>query len=166
MIPGTVKTLAAAAAGAGAIYLLDPDRGRARRARLRDRSTSMLRREMRAVERRAHYQRGRLEGVRHRVTHPNGEQPPENDQVLVDKVRSEVLGRWPGSRRMVNVDACKGTVTLRGEVDDPALVAGLERDVAAVNGVESVVNLLHAPGEVAPNKVDARRVAAAAERRS
>jgi len=148
------KVALAAAAGAGATYLLDPDRGKARRARLRDQTRATVRRDVRTVQRRVRYGRGRLEGALHRASDRNHE-PPANDQVLVDKVRSEAMGRLPEIEHHISVDACNRVVTLRGELDDPAAVMRLEAAVRAVPGVEGVVNLVHRPGEVAPNKADA-----------
>jgi osmotically-inducible protein OsmY len=155
---GSFKLLVAAGVGAGAAYLMDPDRGRARRAKLRDKSRSIARREMRTVERKAHYAQGRFEGVRHRLS---DRQPhlPESDQVLVDKVRSEVLGRRPEFTSHVNVEAFGGVVTLRGQLADRSDIEELEAGVKAVPGVNRIVNLLHTPGEVAPNKAEAVRTA-------
>jgi osmotically-inducible protein OsmY len=150
-----LRTVAvAAAAGACATYLLDPDRGRARRARLRDQARATVKRDVRMVERRIRYDRGRLEGVIHRAS-DKGHAPPANDHVLVDKVRSEVLGRMPDVEHRVSVDASYRVVTLRGELEDAADATRLEAAVRAVPGVDDVVNLIHRPGEAAPNKADA-----------
>ena len=148
------KVALAAAAGAGATYLLDPDRGRARRAQLRDQTRATVRRDVRMVQRRVRYDRGRLEGAIHRASDRNHE-PPANDLVLVDKVRSEAMGRMPEIESRVSLDACNRVVTLRGELDDAGDIMRLEAAVRAVPGVEGVVNLVHRPGEVAPNKADA-----------
>jgi hypothetical protein len=149
-----MSTVAAASAGAGLAYLFDPDQGRARRARLRDRTLAVARRERRALHRRARYERGRLEGFRHRRGRSH---EPITDTVLVDIVRSEVLGRRPAVAGRVSVDAFGGVVTLRGQLDDRADIESLEQAVAAVDGVHRVENLLHGPGEPAPNKAEARR---------
>src|SRR5262245_41213853 len=119
---GTV--VLAAAAGASATYLLDPDRGRARRARLRDQTRATLKRDVRRVQRRVRYDRGRLEGAIHRAS-DKGHAPPANDHVLVDKIRSEVLGRMPDVEHRVSVDASNRVVTLRGELDDATVATRL-----------------------------------------
>lgn len=152
------KVLAAAAGGAGLAYLFDPDRGRTRRARLRDQALATWRRDVRALERKANFERGKLEGMTHRATH-RGEREPASDQVLVDKIRSEALGRAPELAHRISIDACKGVVTLRGQLDTPEDVARVEALVAPVSGVQRVVNLAHLPGEAAPNKADALRMA-------
>lgn len=152
-----VKVLFPAAAGAAGAFLFDPDRGRARRARLRDQTRSAVRRDLRAVERQASRQRGRLTGVAHRMSN-RSEAPPATGRVLVDKVRSEVLGRHPAIAHQINIDAVDGMVTLRGEADDPAAVDELMDAVRKVPGVCGVESFVHRPGEPAPNKAPARKV--------
>jgi hypothetical protein len=61
----------------------------------------------------------------------------------------------PEIESRVSLDACNRVVTLRGELDDAGDIMRLEAAVRAVPGVEGVVNLVHRPGEVAPNKADA-----------
>jgi osmotically-inducible protein OsmY len=152
---GFAKMTLAAAAGAAAAHLLDPDRGRARRARLRDQARSTFRRDVRAVLRRLRYNRGKIKGLVHE-TAGQRPAPPVHDQVLVDKIRSEVLGRLPEIAHHVTLDAADGVVTLRGQLDSSHEIARLETSVRRVAGVRRVVNLLHLPAEVAPNKVDVR----------
>jgi osmotically-inducible protein OsmY len=148
---GTIA--AAAALGAGAAYFLDPDQGHSRRVRTWDMLGARSRRATRNVERRVRYERGRARGVWHNARSGPREQPAD-DHVLVDRVRSEVLGRTRHAAA-VNVDAVKGVVSLRGELPDEASIIDLRERVAAVPGVVSVENLLHVPGEIAPNKADA-----------
>jgi osmotically-inducible protein OsmY len=152
---GLVKMSVAAAAGAGLAYAFDPARGRRRRAELRDRAGAAVRRNVRAVERQAHYGRGRATGLVHRVRQ-GGPHVPDDDMTLVDKVRSEVLGPLVDGPHLT-VDACRQVVTLRGQVVDHETARAIERAVRAVPGVADVVNLLHAPGEPAPNKAAALR---------
>ena len=158
---GLMKLSLAAAVGAGLAYAFDPARGRRRRAELRDRSGAVLRREMRAVERQAHYGRGRATGVVHRLMQ-RAPHAPDDDLTLVDKVRSEALGRIVEGPHLT-VDACARVVTLRGQVNDRDTALAIEREVRAVAGVDDVVNLLHVPGVPAPNKVAALRADHAAK---
>jgi hypothetical protein len=153
---GFAKLSLAAAAGAGLAYAFDPARGRRRRAMMRDRSGALIRKEMRAVERQAHYGKGKASGVVHRVRHGKAHEP-DDDMTLVDKVRSEALGRMVDGPHLT-VDACERVVTLRGQVTDRETALAIEREVRAVPGVDDVVNLLHVPGVPAPNKVEALRV--------
>ncbi|MGH8775464.1 MAG: BON domain-containing protein [Jiangellaceae bacterium] len=152
-----VVAVVAAVVGSAIAYVLDPDRGRARRARLADQMRATLRRDARLLERRAHYERGRVEGLVHKTTNRH-HRPPENDQVLLDKVRSEVFGRMPEVAHHISVDAAKGVVTLRGQLAEHDSITRLETAVGRVGGVEDVVNLVHRPGEPAPNKAAALQV--------
>jgi osmotically-inducible protein OsmY len=147
---------ASAAAGAGLAYSFDPARGRRRRAELRDRSRAAAHRGRRAAQRQASYGKGRAEGAIHRLRQRTPHMP-EDDHTLVDKVRSEVLGRVVDGPHLT-VDATDRVVTLRGQVDDEEAVHAIEREVRATPGVADVVNLLHTPGTPAPNKVDALKV--------
>ena len=77
-----------------------------------------------------------------------------NDQTLLAKVRSEVLGGARWADQHVLVDACDAVITLRGVVDDPDSIADLCDAVAAVDGVRAVETHLHRPGTRAPNLPD------------
>jgi BON domain len=147
-----VKMTVAAAVGATLAYVFDPVRGRRRRAELKDRGRATLHREVRAVERHASYEKGRAEGVIHKLRNPRPH-VPEDDMTLADKVRSEVLGRVDGPH--LTIDVSNRVVTLRGEVPDDSAAENIERRVRATPGVIDVVNLLHQPGTPAPNKSDA-----------
>jgi osmotically-inducible protein OsmY len=152
---GLVKLSLAATVGAGLAYAFDPARGRRRRAELRDRGGAVLRREVRAVERQAHYGKGRATGLVHRLRQ-GPPHTPEDDMTLVDKVRSEALGRIVEGPHLT-VDANERVIKLRGQVTDRDTALAIEREVRAVPGVEDVINLLHVPGVPAPNKVAALR---------
>ena len=149
-----VKLIIAGAVGAALAYVFDPVRGRRRRAELKDRGRATVRREVRAVERQASYGKGRAEWVILKVRHPRPH-VPEDDETLVDKIRSEVLGRVDGPH--LTIDVYDRVVTLRGEVPDERMAQQVEHDVRATPGVVDVVNLLHQPGTPAPNKADALR---------
>jgi hypothetical protein len=148
--------------GAVASHFLDPDRGHARRAKLRDRmgggARHTAKRGARAARRRLRYLGGRLEGARHQaLSHRQSPPGGADDAVLVQRVRSVVLGRSEFAALGVTVDACRGTLTLRGEVPSLAVGERLATTIAAVPGIAEVANLLHEPGTPAPNKLDALR---------
>ncbi len=151
---GVAKVGAGVLLGLGIGYLFDPNRGSARRAQLRDQTRARLRREARAISRRAHYQQGRIAGIRHRVA-AGPDRPADDDHTLVDRVRSQTLGRMPELAHRISVDAAGGMVTLRGQLDTPSDIDRVVDAVANTRGTAGVVNLLHLPGEVAPNKADA-----------
>lgn len=153
-------TAASATGGALAAHLLDPDRGRARRVQWRDQSLGICRRGARRARRRAVFTSrflvGRLERARHALVHDQ-RHVHLDDNTLIQKIRSEVLGpndfgRWP-----ISIDSCDGVVHLRGEVTSAEASAAVVRAVEHVPGVTRVESFLHLPGQVAPNKHAALR---------
>ncbi len=138
----TSSTAIAAAAGAAVMYFFDPDRGRARRAKVRDKAFSLTRRTGRRAERTTRHVRSRAEGLRDKLA-AGPEAAPAADQVVADKIRSEVLRNdtYPGI--VVNVE--NGVATLRGSLDDPAAISALEQEVQKVTGVLDVRNLVQGP---------------------
>lgn len=86
-----------------------------------------------------------LRGAVHHVTHPLPGLPVD-DVTLVDKIKSEVLGRDPFAHWRITLDAVGGRVSLRGEIPDASQAATLEHEVRRVAGVVEVVNYLHVPG--------------------
>jgi hypothetical protein len=153
---GLVKVGAGAGLGVAATYLFDPDNGRSRRARLRDQVRGRLRRDTRRLGQRLSYERGRLSGASYRLRHSEAG-PVADDRMLTDRIRSQALGRFPDFVHRVTIDAYEGVVTLRGELDDRISIMQVEDAVGRVPGVERVSNLLHIPGEPAPNKAGAMR---------
>jgi len=146
-------TAAMFALGVIAEYFLDPDRGRARRAQVSAQGGARVRRSVRHGQRALRYESNKLAGRRYAMTHPGS--PPEDDDVLVQKIRSEILGRAEFRDLHLVVDAFGGVVHLRGAVTDPATEDAVRRAVEAVDGVTRVESLLHRPGEPAPNKAAA-----------
>lgn len=146
------RLLGAFALGAAAAYLLDPARGRSRRARLADQAQGRLRRARRRAASRRRDLTNRARGLEHELrARPHA---PEDDRELVQKVRSELLGRARFRHLDLVVDADNGVVHLRGTA--PADVASaLVGEVLGLEGVRGVEDLLHRPGEPAPNKAAA-----------
>jgi osmotically-inducible protein OsmY len=157
-LPGAVVGVTA---GFVAEYFLDPDRGKSRRAQLSDRARAIPRRLARRIgaetSARARYATGVARGAVHRVTNL-APRLPENDATLAQKVRSEVLGSAQFSHETVAVDAANGVVTLRGQLPTSRVIDALTDEVARVNGVRRVENLVHTPAAPPANKLDARRV--------
>jgi osmotically-inducible protein OsmY len=52
----------------------------------------------------------------------------------------------------INVNAERGVVVLRGQVERPELLEALEARVRNVKGVRAVENLLHLPGSPPPQR--------------
>ena len=151
-----LKLGAAAALGYGVAYFSDSGQGRGRRARLRDQARSRLGRAEQGLERRARYERGRVDGVLHRLRPPGHGPAGDDDRTLSDRVRSQALGRMPELAHRITIDVSAGEVTLRGQLDDGVDILRVENEVKQVGGVQRVVNLLHLEGEAAPNKAEAR----------
>jgi hypothetical protein len=152
-----VRPVVYAGTGAAIAYWFDPDRGRGRRTKARDQLAGCVRRAQREVNRRSRYLTSTARGSVERVIRSGGE--PADDRALVDRVKSEVLGRPDLGHHEVVVDAVNGVVTLRGQMADPQAVVRLVRAVSTLPGVVEVHSLIHPPGEVAPNKAEAVRAA-------
>jgi len=153
------RTAVYAGGAAAAAYYFDPERGRSRRAMARDRLNAKLRRAERSAEARLRYAEGRVEGIVHTAASMPPE-PPADDRMLADRIRSELGDRFPSDTAELTV--VDGTVELRGQVGDEAAIGLLVADVKRVPGVARVENLLHTPGQPAPNKAEAQEASAAA----
>ena len=94
-----------------------------------------------------HQQRTDARGYVERATHARGGNEELDDATLVDKVESIVFRDRDVPKGRININAEKGVVFLRGEVDRPELVDALEARVRKVRGVRGVENLLHTPAE-------------------
>jgi osmotically-inducible protein OsmY len=132
------------AAIAAAVYLLDPDRGRSRRARLADQAGAAARKTGEKVEAQARYQKGVIQGLAHDLTEPFRPEPQVDDATLLQKVRSEALGRWSGGKKDVDISVEGGVVTLKGETT-PELATELLTLVESVPGVTSVEDQMSVP---------------------
>jgi len=135
----------ALAAGVALEFFLDPRSGKRRRHLVRDRMTAAFRRRARRVERHAHYEAGKVVGLAHAVTH-RGQTPPELDDVsLVRKVESELGRDRTIPKGPISINADRGIVVLRGELEDAQQIQRIEHEVRKVAGVRDVENLLHPP---------------------
>ena len=121
-------------------YLWDPVSGRSRRARLGDQTAAEVRDAANSIQKKARYHAGRAKGVVYEAL-PT-EEPPRDDEELLQKVRSEVVGRIPGSLDHVDVRVDRGVVYLIGESTDTSLESELVERVRDVNGVSEVRNEL------------------------
>ncbi|MDE3096561.1 MAG: BON domain-containing protein [Chloroflexota bacterium] len=149
------------ALGALLMYYLDPASGRRRRALVRDQLVHarnvVLHRLPGRVEKRGRFIRGLARGIRHEaagVVLHGGHDGHVDDETLVARVRSEVLGRREVKAGAINVDAYEGTVTLRGQLEHPDEIRRLIDDTSHVEGVRRVRSYLHLPGTLAPNKAE------------
>jgi BON domain len=146
----TVIAAGSAAVGAAVAFLADPDRGRGRRARLLDQSAAAVRRAQRGVEHAARAATSLAEGKLEALTEAGTRVAPTDDVTLHDRAES-ILFRDPAiPKGTINLNVERGVLVLRGEVPDVELRERLAREAEQIDGVWSVRNLLHLPGEAIP----------------
>lgn len=145
----------AGAAGAVVAYFLDPDRGRRRRNVTRDRLMALLRRQAWHLSRMGRRAAGTAYGISQQVSHAPEIREALDDATLARKVESEVFRDRLIAKGAINVNVEDGVVVLRGQVDRPEDVLGIEDVVRRIPDVLDVQNLLHLAGEPAPNKAEA-----------
>ena len=140
------RAVALLAAGAVAEYFFDRDHGRRRRHLARDRSLAVLRRGSRETVRRGKYMEGVAEGLAHRAVHSvpvGGPRDQPDDTTLARKVESIALRSAHTPKGRVSVNAERGVVYLRGQLDSAEQIEALVHATGAVEGVKGVKNLLH-----------------------
>jgi osmotically-inducible protein OsmY len=149
-----VAGMLGALAGAGAALLLDPQRGRARRARLVDQGGAAVRRAARQGEQLVRRVRSDVTG-RLAASRAAGARDvrPIDDATLTDRIQSTIFRDDAVPKGTLNVNVERGIVVLRGEVPDEAMRSRIVAEVEAIEGVWSVRDLLHLPGEPAPTAV-------------
>lgn len=126
--------------GALLMYLLDPERGRTRRVRISDQAAARGRDISESVGKVAEHQKGRARGVVHDVSTAFRTEQEHDDQTLVQKVRSEVLGYWDDSDIEVNIT--DGMVKVSGTVPDASSRDRLLSLIRNVEGVDLVEDRL------------------------
>ena len=138
---------AAAIGGAALAYYMDPRSGRRRRHLVRDKAVHYARQGGRRGRRLVRHATSDLSGVAHRVANRRGphDEAELDDATLVDRVESIVFRGRDIPKGQININAEKGVVFLRGEVDRPELLDELESRVRKVRGVRGVENKLHLP---------------------
>jgi BON domain len=138
--------LAAALGGAALAYFMDAQNGRRRRHVTRDRAIAFARLGYRRGRKLVNHVSSDARGYVERARHGGGSPEELDDATLVDKVESIVFRDRDVPKGQINVNAENGVVFLRGQVEEPELVAALETRVLKVRGVRGVQNLLHTPG--------------------
>jgi hypothetical protein len=151
--PDARSAVGGAIGGVVGAYFIDPERGRVRRHMAIDRGSAAVRRTDNRLRRGARVRIALARGHVHGLVHGLRRAPvPElDDATLAHKVESVVFrdGRIPKGR--VSVNAERGAIFLRGEVESRDLIEELGRAVRRIGGVRSVENLLHQPGTPAPH---------------
>jgi osmotically-inducible protein OsmY len=131
-------------------FFFDAARGRGRGRQTADRAGGIVRRAWRRtarfVRRLAAWRAGTSQRLRHRRDVPKD----LDDVTLAHKVETELFRSPDVPKGLINVNAQRGVVQLRGEVPSAELIDDLVERTRAVQGVLNVENLLHLPGTPAP----------------
>ena len=146
---GAMMAMTGAAVGAAAAFLADPARGRARRARLLDQGAATVRHALRAAERGMRSVRSTAEGKLQAMAGGGERVAPIDDITIRDRAESQLFRDPNVPKGTINVNVERGILVLRGEVPDDGMRRRLAEEAAGVEGVWSVRNLLHLPGEPA-----------------
>jgi osmotically-inducible protein OsmY len=132
------SVLLGAAVAAVVAYLFDPDRGRSRRARLADQAAAGLRDAKETVKAKAEYQQGVFKGAVHDVKEVVTADDQFSDEKLLEKVRSEAVGRLNGSTSNLEIDITDGTVRLSGSLESAQERERLLELISKVEGVAGI----------------------------
>jgi hypothetical protein len=89
-------------------------------------------------------------GLAHTITHRDHRTPEIDDITLVRKVESELFRDRTVPKGQISINADRGIVVLRGQIDDPDKMRQIENAVRKITGVREVENLLHRPGAPPP----------------
>jgi hypothetical protein len=143
----------AALGGAVIAYLLDPSRGRARRARMLDQGAGVMRRAGRETERAVRAGGATLSGKIEAVRHGNGGAENLDDATLAQKAETELFRDPSIPKGAINLNVEHGVLVLRGEVPSAEMRERLASEGERIKGIWSVQNLLHLPGEPAPEEL-------------
>jgi hypothetical protein len=148
-----LATVAAPALAAGVAlgFFLDPRSGKRRRHLVRDRARAAFRRRARRVERQTHHEVGKVVGLAHGITHRQRAPAELDDVSLVRKVESELFRDRTIPKGQISINADRGIVVLRGQIEDAAQIQRIEHGVRKVAGIRDVENLLHPPTAPAPS---------------
>ena len=155
--PGWVGALVIGAVGgiAGAIvaFLTDPQRGRARRAQLLDQGAATVRGASREAERAIRAATSLAEGKIEALTEGGSRVAPTDDVTLRDRAETELFRDDSVPKGTININVERGILVLRGEVPNARMRNRLVRQAEGIDGVWSVKNLLHLPGEPAEEEL-------------
>lgn len=142
----TMVGLGGALAGWVTGFLFDRHQGRRRRKALTDRTGGFVRGRVRGARRSGRHAAAWTHGRAMKVTHRREQPKPQpDDTTLAQKVESEVFRAAGVPKGTINVNAERGVVYLRGELEQPELIERLIEQTRKVQGVREVRNLLHLP---------------------
>ena len=155
--PGWVGALVLGAIGAigGALvaFLTDPQRGKARRAQLLDQGAATVRTASREAERAIRAATSLAEGKIEAFTEGGSRVAPTDDITLRDRAETELFRDDSVPKGTININVERGILVLRGEVPDAKMRDRLVSQAEGIDGIWSVRNLLHLPGEPAEEEL-------------
>ena len=155
--PGWLGALVIGAIGgiAGALvaFLTDPQRGKARRAQLLDQGAATVRSAGREAERAIRAATSLAEGKIEALTEGGSRVAPTDDVTLRDRAETELFRDDSVPKGTINLSVERGILVLRGEVPDAEMRERLARQAEGIDGVWSVKNMLHLPGEPAEEEL-------------
>lgn len=146
---------ATALGGAIVAFLTDPARGRSRRARLMDQGAATVRRAGRTAERTVRAVGSTAGGKLQAMNEGGTRVGPIDDVTLRDRAETELFRDSSVPKGSININVERGVIVLRGEVPDAEMRERLGREAETIDGVWSVRNQLHLPGERADEVVAA-----------
>jgi osmotically-inducible protein OsmY len=73
-----------------------------------------------------------------------------DDATLAQKVMTELFRDPHVPKGAINVNAEKGVVLLRGQIEEPAMIVEIVARTRRIRGVAEVENLMHLPGDSVP----------------
>ncbi|SRR6266487_2015732 len=146
------------AVGAALAYLFDPELGRSRRARLQDQLGASVRRGQRNLGRATRQLRDRTGAAAAQLEAASPSLEPEDDLTVLNRAESVLYGMPDFPKASVNLEVVGGELVLRGEVESEERAREIVEAASRVKGVAAVENLLHLPGQAAPNKAPSRRI--------
>lgn len=76
---------------------------------------------------------------------PRGQRDPD-DATLAARVQTELFRDQSVPKGKININAERGTVVLRGTLDDRSMVEAMERKIHRIPGVREVRNLIRVAG--------------------
>jgi len=136
-------------AGALVAFLTDPQRGRGRRAQLLDQGAATFRKASRGAHQAIHSARSLAKGKLEALTDAGSRVSPTDDVTLRDRAETELFRDASVPKGTINLSVERGILVLRGEVPDEEMRERLVHQAEGIDGVWSVRNMLHLPGEPA-----------------
>jgi gas vesicle protein len=150
VLPWVLLGVGAAVVGAVMAFLFDPEMGRSRRAVAGDRVAGGARKVSRWTDRQRRGAAASATALREQIRSANAPARTVDEVGLTARVRTELFRDASIDKGAINVNAEGDVIFLRGTAPTDEQAAEIGRRAEAIEGVGSVVNLLHVPGAGMP----------------